>query len=451
MPETNKFGKGIHYEERLVQSLIVDHKFAEQMIEVLDFNYFGFDYTKETTKIIFNYYNKYKGFPSFKLLSHLASEAEISDTLKEKIVEFFDTIKNNPLNGDIEYIKESSLDFCRKKSLVGAFEKSIKLIQEKRYEEIVNEIQQALQKGSERDLGHDYLEQFENRMVEDFYEPVETPWPEINKLINGGLGKGKLGVICAPTSVGKSHFLVDVGAYAAMLGKNVLHYTFELSEKDVGKRYDSRISGVPIDDISKHKSAVRDAVESIPGKVIIKSYPTKKATTLTLRNHINRLFIRDFIPDIIIVDYADLMKASKNYEQKRFELESVYEELRALAMELDVPIWTATQTNRVGLDEDIITLAHVAEAYAKAWIVDLFLTMNRRKDAPLVPGKLFVAKNRMGDDGLIFPIRIHTAISKIEFLDPSQVSVDGDSTENQMDRLRRRFEEFEEKNKNPLE
>jgi len=436
-----KFKKGIHFEERLVQALIVDHPFAEQMLEVLDVDYFSTTYLSGIVKMLFDFYYKYTSFPSYKTLVVMIRDTVEEDVLKEKMIQYLLKIKKEPLNGDMDYIKEQALDFCRKRALANAMDSCLDLIEERKYESIVNEMQKALIKGSEKNVGHVFLDEkdFTKRMQEIKRSPVATPWQEINEITKGGPSAGELCVIMASTGVGKSHALVDIGAAAASDGKNVLHYTFELSELDTGKRYDARYSGVPPEQLIALQDRVRESEKDIKGKIIIKSYPCKTATILTLKGHIRKLAMMDFKPDLLVIDYADLMRSKNKYDQKRLEEESVYEELRSLAQELCIPIWTVAQANRSSLDTEVITLKHVAECYQKTTIADLFITMNRKKEDNLnTVGNFYIAKSRLGEDGIKFPILVNTALSRIKVL-PKDSLEDDDSRES---RLRKKFKEF---------
>jgi len=438
-----KFKKGKHFEEKIVQALISDHAFAEQMLEVLSVEFFNVEYLKDTTKLIFEFHEQYKAFPSFKTIVLLVKEKVENEVLQNQIVQYLLKVKNDPLNGDAEYIKEESLDFCKKRALAIALEESLGFITEKKFEQIVPIIQKALIAGSERDIGHIYSDEdsFEERMMEVNRNPVPTPYPEINDLTQGGAAGGELWCLAAPTGAGKSHFLVDWGYWASALGYNVAHYTMELSHLVVGKRYDARYSGVPVDQLLLNKSKVKRCVEEAKGHLVIKSYPCKGASALTIKSHIHKLTMKDMKPDIVFVDYGELLRSRKSYDQKRFEEEAVFEELRNLAGELNVPVVTVTQTNRSSLDEEIITLKHIAECFQKAMISDVFLTMMRRKQNSLeTPGNFFVAKNRLGPDGVKYNMMANTAISKFRIV--AEDELEGDDITDPEDRLRRKFKDF---------
>ncbi len=415
------FGQGTHFEERLVHALLADHGFAEQMTEVLSLDYFSLTYLKEITKIIFEFYRKYKSFPSTPILVSLAQKMISNDIVKEQAISYFTKIKNESLNGDLEYIKETSLEFCKKQKFILALEKALELAQSKKYEQVAHEIQKALQAGSERDVGHIYDEHFEARMTQISRSPIPTGWAAIDNAIGGGLSSGELGVLMALTGVGKTHGLVDIGSNAAMIGKNVLHVTFELSDLKTSNRYDANISKIPFNDLLDRKEEVRTAVDNLRGKIVVKKYPTKTATCQTIRTLISKLRItKDFVPDIVIVDYADIMRSTAKYENRRMEEESVYEELRALAEELHVPVWTASQTNRGGYNSEVLTLQNVAECFNKAMVSDVWITMNRKKEpVEWDLGNMYIAKSRVGADGIKFAALFNTSISEIEVIEPN--------------------------------
>ena len=138
------------------------------------------------------------------------------------------------------------------------------------------------------------------------------------------------------------------GSNAMRNGKNVLHYTFELTESAVGIRYDSNLCNIPSSDVRDNKERVQQFYKDNEdlGRLIIKEYPTGAASVTTIRNHIEKLALRNFKPSIILIDYADIMRSSRKYDSLRHELKLIYEELRNLAMDMNIPIWTASQANR---------------------------------------------------------------------------------------------------------
>jgi replicative DNA helicase len=331
-------------------------------------------------------------------------------------------MRENPNPGDIAYVKERSLDFCKRQAFKEALEQSVELISSDNFESVITLMKSAISIGMPNTVGHDFFEDLEARFqkIDRCVCPTGIPELDAKDILAGGLGRGEIGVITANTGVGKSHFLVQMGANAMKAGKNVLHYTFELTEQAVGIRYDSNLCDISSSDVVDNKSRVIDFYEKSDdlGRLIIKEYPTGAATVNTIRNHIEKLALRNFKPSVILIDYADIMRSSRQYDSLRHELKLIYEELRNLAMELRVPVWTASQANRDSANSDIVGLENMAEAYGKAMVADLVVSISRKPSEKATgAGRLFIAKNRAGKDGILFPIHIDTARSSIRVVD----------------------------------
>ena len=139
---------------------------------------------------------------------------------------------------------------------------------------------------------------------------ISTGWTKIDKITKGGLGAGELGVVIAPTGAGKSHVLVHLGAQALKQGKNVVHFTLELGDTIVAKRYDACLTGINLDDVVSQKEAIYEHIKDIDGQLIVKEYPTKSATTTTLKNNLEKIRQTQMEIDMIIVDYGDLLRST---------------------------------------------------------------------------------------------------------------------------------------------
>jgi len=152
--------------------------------------------------------------------------------------------------------------------------------------------------------------------------------------------------------------------------------------------------------------------------LIVKEYPTRSASIQTIKNHIDKLKRRDFVPDMIIVDYGDLIRPENSRkDEKRHQLETIYEELRGIAQICECPLWTASQTNRSGLNAEVITMESISEAFNKCFVADFIFTVSRTvEDKNTNQGRIFVAKNRNGPDGLVYPNFMDTSNVKIKVL-----------------------------------
>lgn len=415
-----KFGPT--YQEKTVQAVLTDFLFAEQMHDVLDPKFFQLGYLQSITSKFFDYKKQFKTYPSIELMGVLIEQdPNLKPLLKEQAKGFLTRILDNPLNGDAAYIQESSLEFCRKQTVTEAIVKVLDQIDESNFESINSTIRDALAKGVNHDMGHNYLEGFPTRAQANFRKPLSTGWPVIDTCLNGGWERGTLTTFIAPTGAGKSMFLVNCGAAGIANGLNVLYVTCEMADYKIGIRFDSYFSGVEINNIPSQLSEVEGRVRDVvKGRLFIKEFPTKTASVQTIRNYIQRLqATKGFVPDMVVVDYADLLRGSRGYGDKRFELEGVYEELRAMSQEFNVVLITADQTNRSGLDMEIVTIGQIGESYAKATVCDLIMTISRRpEDKQFNTGRLFVAKSRLGQDGIVYPFTLNTATVKVDVLQP---------------------------------
>jgi replicative DNA helicase len=416
------FGQyGRHFQEKLVQSLLSDRTFAEQMLEVFDDGYLELKYLTFLTSRYFNHARKYKVFPTLQLLVTIIRDelkAGTDAALRDQIIDYLTRMKANPDMGDLPYIKEKSLDFCRKQALKQALLEAADQMEAEKYEQIVEGIKKAVCVGTTPALGHDFFNDFEARFTKLQRNCVATGIEELDKkgILNGGLGAGELGVVVAPTGVGKSHFLVMLGCNAMRAGIDVLHYTMELSEESTGVRYDSNLCDIDADAVIDSKDAVLAKYgDSKLGRLFIKGFPTNTATVYTLRSHIERLSLRGFNPGLLIIDYADIMRSTRQYDSLRHELKLIYEELRGYATEKKIPVWTASQSNREGSTTEVVDLVNMSEAYGKAMVSDVVLSISRRShEKSTGEGRLYVAKNRSGRDGLVYPVEIDTARSKFK-------------------------------------
>jgi replicative DNA helicase len=397
------------FQNRVIQGALTDRVFFEKIFEILKQEYF----TTEAHKIIWGeitkLFNKYDSSPTYDMLRlEIAALADSED--KDDALTILVDIEKTSNRQEIEHAKEKAFEFCKNQSMKAAILTSVELLKEGKFDEIQKTIEESLKMTDKTDMGHNYFDSFSSRSKEDKRPNTVPTGFEIldhNNILEGGLAAGELGVVMAPTGGGKSFMLVNFGYGALAAGKNVVHYSFELSENNIGNRYDSRITGVPTKEIVTRNREVETNLQRFQGgRLIIKEYPTKIATVNTLKFHIGRLQSSGFDPDLVIIDYGDLMRSRRGYDQKRFELESIYEDLRGFAMETKLPIWTATQSNREGFSDDVITIDKVGEAISKVHVADFFATFSQRK--------FHIGKNRMGAAGVNLDIEIDYGSSLIK-------------------------------------
>lgn len=448
----SKFGKS--FQEKLVKTILFDRNFANQMEEVLDTNYLELKYLQVFVDLLFQHKQSYP-HPTYEaMVSVVRTQTEdYSGSIIKQVIEFMARIKSNAIaDDDEEYVKEKSLDFCKKQKLKEAILKSVDLLQSQSFDQIQKVINEAMNLGADNDHGHDYHKDVEDRFEMKMRNPVSTFWDEIDSITKGGLGKRELGVVVAPTGAGKSMALAHLGAMAVVKGKTVVHYTLELADTVVGQRYDSCITGIELKNLMSMKDAIMMAVEHIPGKLIIKEYPTKSASTRTIIGHLEKLKQKGITPDMIIVDYADLLKPTASgfkTQELRHSLGNIYEELRGIGQVWDIPVWTASQTNRSGLNAEVITMEAISEAFSKCFVADFICSISRTiEDKTENRGRMFVAKNRNGIDGIVYPMEIDTAKVHLKVLPPDEHStIDAvvmKTKQEQDEHLRKKYKKFKQ-------
>jgi len=417
---------GYSFQIKFIVCLITDKLFLEQIVDILDEKYTSNDAFRWLIKEIREYYNEYKDVITMNVFKIKIQEID-SDLLQVNVKDILKEVFKNIEATDLDYIKDKSLDFHKSQVLKDAIIRSAEILErDGDSDEIKGLIDNAMQAGVERNLGHDYLEDIEERYSETARITSPTPWDIINELMQGGLGAGELGVVVAPAGIGKSWVLSAMGAYAISKGLNVVHYTLELNEAYVGLRYDSIFTGVESQNLKYHKDEVLERLEKLDGNLTIKYYPTKACTVNTLSAHLKKVTTFGEKVDMVLVDYADIMKDVNKHTEMRHALGNIYEDLRGLAGEMQIPIWTASQANRSALDEDVIEASKVAESYAKVMTADFVISLSRKiEDKIGNTGRFHVIKNRFGPDGLTYPAKINTNIGKIEIFESSSIQGKG--------------------------
>jgi len=446
----SRFGKA--FQENLVQLMLMDRVFCDQIKEVMDIQFLELKYLQAFVQRIFDYKDKYKVHPSYETMTSIVRNTleDENEALQKQVRDYFARIYTKEVDG-ADYVKETSLDFCKKQKLKEAMLKSVKLLQTASFDEISKTINDALKLGMSNDIGYDFLQDFEKRFEIKSRNPVTTGWDEMDHLTKGGLGRGELGVVVAPTGAGKSMVLVHLGTEALKHGKTVVHYTLELSDTVVASRYDSCYTQFAIRELHQYKDQIFEMIKDMPGRLIVKEYPTKTATTNSIRLHIEKLKMRGINPDMIIVDYGDLLRPISSQKEKRNELETIYEELRGIAAETNCPVWTASQTNRSGLNAEVITMESISEAFNKCFVADLIFSVSRTvEDKTTNSGRIFIAKNRNGPDGLVYPISMDTSNVSIKML-PSTGETPNDivtkSAKEQEENLKKKYKNYKRKPK----
>jgi len=404
---------GISFQIKVINSLLKNKEFLINIYDVLEADSFDNPAHKWMVEEISKYYAKYHTTPT---LDYFQAEVKKipNEVLKVSVVEQLKEAYKI-INDDKEYVEQEFSNFCKNQQLKNAIFQSIELLEKGDFDNIRGLIDRASKAGMDKNIGHEYIKDIESRYREEERGCVPTGWSVIDGLLGGGLGKGDLGLVFGNPGGGKSWVLVALGAEAVKLGYNVLHYTLELSESYVGRRYDASFMKRTFDSLTQSRQDVEDKIKTLPGKLIVKEYSPGKASMATIEAHIQKCKDLGFEPDLIIIDYVDLLKSGKKFAEKREELDDVYTAAKGLARELKLPVWTVSQVNRSGAKDDIIEADKAAGSYGKIMVADFSMSLSRkRQDKVDGTGRIHIMKNRYGMDGMTYAAKLDTNIGHIE-------------------------------------
>ena len=402
------------FQVKVLGALLTQRQFLINVIDSVDSEYFESSAHKWVVEYIQKYFGEYHTTPTVETLSIEVKKIE-NEVLRISITEALREAYKMSDNSDLEWVEDEFSTFCRNQQVKKAILNSVSLLEMNDFDSILQLISKAVNAGEDKTVGLDYNLDIEARYREDDRNCIPFPWPVFNEITQGGYGKGDLVLVFGNPGGGKSWAITAMGAYAAALGYNVVHYSLELGEGYVGKRYDAIFSGIDVDKLHLHRKEVDEVVAKVKGKVIIKEYPPKRASFDTIEAHLQQLeHQNEFKPDIIIIDYLDYMR-TKGRKERKEEIDDVYVAAKAFAKEKGIPIVSPSQANRGAAKSDIIEGDNAAGSYEKIMIGDIILSLARkRKDKIEGTGNWHIMKNRYGADGMTFRSRINTSNGYID-------------------------------------
>jgi replicative DNA helicase len=425
-----KFGS--EFQIKCISGILSDKTFLERLSDIIDPTSFESDAHQWIVKQTVAYFMQYKDLPTLNVFKIKVDSIE-NGVLKEAVVSQLRNVYQKITDSDLKFVKEQYLEFCKSQKLKSAIIDSVEHLKTGNYEQVKALVDSAMKAGMERNIGHDYMTEVDKRMSVMARNTVKTNWTEVDTIMDGGLAAGELGIITACAGSGKSWVLAKLGAEAMKQGKNVVHFTLELNENYVGLRYDSCFTGIDFQNIRNNVDIVRKKIEQVPGKLFIKYFPIKTVSAHHLKMHVERIAMLGSKIDMIVVDYADILRPyqSERNSNSYSEAGGIYEELRSIAGELQVPIWSASQSNRAAMDEDIIQANNISDSYRKIMTADFVMSLSRKvTDKVANTARFHIIKNRFGPDGLTFPSRMNAGCGDIQIY--AENSKDGVAILNEM-------------------
>jgi replicative DNA helicase len=381
-------------EDSILANLVFNEEYARKVIAFLKPEYFG-DRTHRTVfGLVRDHIMKYNARPSLEALKiELGSLSGLNEDAYYSASEYVAGMKVDA-DTNFGWLLENSEKFCKGRAIYNALMESVRIVDEEDRSAasistgvIPKLLQDAIAVSFNTSIGHDYVDDWSERY--DFYHLKEDKVPfdlhYFNEITKGGVSKKTLNVIMAPTGVGKSLVMCHMAAANLVSGKNVLYISMEMAEERIAERIDVNLLNLSFDELAvitkdQFKKRVDRIREKTAGKLVVKEYPTATAGVATFRALLDELRIkRNFVPDIIYIDYLNIAASSRIKMSPTVNsytyVKSIAEEFRGMAIEYEVPIITATQTNRGGADNSDIELTDTSESYGLPMTVDFMVAL----------------------------------------------------------------------------
>jgi replicative DNA helicase len=400
---------GNTFQLQLLNQIIIDKDFARSIIDVIESNYFENKYFKIIIQMVKEYYKKYESSPSYSTLEQI-TKSEITQELVLKIV--LDTIKQvkeAPIEGSV-FVEQKALKFCKQQELQKVMNKAQKIIdggEFENYDALEEMVRSALQVGVVDKGTEDVFYNLDDVLNDDFRHPIPMGIPSIDKLLKGGLARGEIGVILAPTGVGKSTILTKLANHAFNLGYNVLQIFFEDNPKIIQRKHFTLWTKISPDDLSTKRDEVIQKVieikETMPNKLILKKLPSDTLTLLQIKNQIRKMVAEGTKIDMVILDYIDCVVPDKNLGDEWKSEGSVMRSFEAMCHEMNLVGWTATQGNRSSISSEVVTTDQMGGSIKKAQVGHVIISIAKslqQKEMKLAT--IAITKSRIGSDGVIF-------------------------------------------------
>lgn len=429
-------------EELIFTNLIHTEDFARQALPHLKSEYFHDVVERKIFNIIDDYVGKYNKPPTPEAVIIELSNTDGLSEDQYKVAK--DTIKGLPVpeNKDVTWLVDQTEKFCQDKAIYNAIMNSIKILDDKQGKlskgSIPQLLTEALGVSFDTSIGHDFIENFENRY--NFYHTKEFRIPfdleYFNKITKGGLPRKTLNICLAGTGVGKSLFMCHCAAANLMQGLNVLYITMEMAEERIAERIDANLLSVTMDELEQlpketYVKRMTRLKEKTTGRLVIKEYPTSSAGSANFRHLLNELRLKkNFQPDIVYIDYLNICASSRIKSGANVNsytlIKSIAEELRGLAVEFNVPIVSATQTTRSGYGNSDVELTDTSESFGLPATADFMFALITSEELDDL-GQLMVKqlKNRYNDPSRYKRFVIGVDRSRMKLFDAEDSAQDG--------------------------
>jgi replicative DNA helicase len=400
---------GSSFQIQLLNQIVLDKEFSRSIVDVIEPTYFDNKYFKIIIQMIKEYSQKWDGVPSFDTLEQITKSEFQQENIAKVVIDTIRKIKEAPISGG-EFVQEKALKFCKQQELQKAITKAQKVIdggEFENYDTLEEMIREALQVGIVESGMLNVFSNLDDVLNEDYRHPIPMGIPGIDRLLKGGLAKGEIGVILAPTGVGKSTILTKIANHAFNLGYNVLQIFFEDNPKVIQRKHFTLWTKIHPDDMSNKKdeviSKVREIENKMTNQLVLEKLPSDTMTMTQIKNLIRKKIADGIKVDMVLLDYIDCVVPEKNLGDEWKSEGSVMRGFEAMCHELDLVGWTATQGNRSSISSEVVTTDQMGGSIKKAQVGHVIISIAKslqQKEMKLAT--MAITKSRIGDDGIIF-------------------------------------------------
>ena len=410
MSKEKNFGYlGNTFQLQILNNIILYKDFASSIVDVLEPKYFDNQYFKLIMQMTKEYYHKYEHAPSFSTLEQITKSEVTSPMAQKMVLDMITQVIEAPEDG-YQYVQEKALKFCKQQELQKVMSKAQKIIDKgdfESYDHLEEMVREALQVG-EVDTGTaDVFFNLDEVLDDDFRHPIPIGITGIDNLLKGGLAKGEIGVILAPTGVGKTTVLSKIANNAFNLGYNVLQIFFEDNPKIIQRKHFTMWTKIAPDNLSLQREEVLEKVKQIkenaPNRLILKKLPSDTLTMNQIKNQMRKMIAEGIKLDLVVVDYIDCIVPDKNLGDEWKSEGSVMRGFESMCHELDIAGWTATQGNRSSISSEVVTTDQMGGSIKKAQVGHVIISIAKslqQKEMNLAT--IAITKSRIGKDGIVF-------------------------------------------------
>ena len=425
--DKNKLGYlGLDFQYRLIQQVLVDRKFGETIIDILQPNYFEDSFLRTASLKIANNYEEYGVIPDTNSLESMILSTVSNEIDKEMYIEQFNKIKNAELNNGLN-TQDTAMKFCKQQEL----KKSVREIQQiietgnlDDYPECEDILKKALELGDSKDNGMDVFEDLESVLDGDFRQPIPTGINGLDDYMDGGLSKSELAVILAPFGIGKTTLMTKIANHAKNVGNNVLQIFFEDNPKVIQRKHltcwmEGKYTLNELVENSEEIFAVAKEKQDQPGAIKLKKFPSDGTTIPMIKQYIKKLISQGFRPDMVILDYIDVVQPSKSFKDEWSGEGNVMRQFETMLSELDMAGWTAVQGNRSSINAETVDSSMMGGSIKKGQIGHFILSVGKSlEQKESGHANMAILKSRFGKDGITFDnIIFNNATVQIDMTD----------------------------------